>query len=93
MSLVILIDDDKQLCTSFLKILRQEDYTTVAAHTGLEGIVLVERNRPDLVILDIRLPDMSGLEVFERIHRSCPKIPVIIITAYGTTETAISAIV
>lgn len=92
MSLVILIDDDKQLCTSFLKILRQEEYTTVAAHTGLEGVVLVERNRPDLVILDIRLPDMSGLEVFERIHRSCPKIPVIIITAYGTTETAISAI-
>lgn len=92
MALIILIDDDKQLCTSFTKLLVQEEYEVFAVHTGAEGIGLVRQQHPDLVILDIRLPDMHGIEVFDKIHEYDAKIPVIIITAFGTTETAISAI-
>lgn len=92
MSLILIIDDDKQLCLSFAKILAQEGYRTESVHTGRAGIEAVGVVHPDLVVLDIRLPDMNGIQVFEAIHESFPKLPVIIITAYGSTETAIGAI-
>lgn len=92
MNQILIIDDDQQLGLSFAKILSAEGYKTANAFTGREGIEAVKKNRPELVILDIRLPDMGGLEVFEVIHEMFPKLPVIIITAYSSTETAIGAI-
>jgi DNA-binding NtrC family response regulator len=92
MSLILIIDDDRQLSISFTKILTQEGYETTAAFNGQQGIEQAERLQPDLVILDIRLPDMSGIEVFEIVHERFPKLPVIMITAFGNTETAIDAI-
>ncbi|TKB07052.1 sigma-54 dependent transcriptional regulator [Desulforhopalus sp. IMCC35007] len=92
MSSILIIDDDQQLCLSFSKILSQDGYKTEMAFSGQEGISKVKSQKPDLVILDIRLPDMTGIEVFEAIHDHFPKLPVIIVTAYGTTETAIGAI-
>ncbi len=89
---ILIIDDDEQLCLSFAKILIHEGYATVSAHSGKDGIETALNRCPDLVILDIRLPDMTGIEVFEKIHEMLPKLPVIIITAFGTTETAIGAI-
>lgn len=92
MNQILIIDDDRQLGQSFAKILSQEGYKTANAFTGGDGIEAVKKDRPDVVILDIRLPDMGGLEVFEVIHEIYPKLPVIIITAYSSTETAIGAI-
>ncbi|EKD38608.1 MAG: hypothetical protein ACD_75C00674G0001, partial [uncultured bacterium] len=92
MGQIQIIDDDRQLCMSFAKILTQEGYAAATAFSGREGIEAVKQSRPDLVILDIRLPDMTGLEVFEVIHELHPKLPVIIITAFGSTDTAIGAI-
>ncbi|MFV0439276.1 MAG: sigma-54-dependent transcriptional regulator [Desulfopila sp.] len=92
MSTILIIDDDQQLGQSFAKILRQDGYRADVAFTGREGIAAVTEHSPDLVILDICLPDINGLQVFNTIHRQLPKLPVIIITAYGTTETAIGAI-
>ena len=89
---ILIIDDDQQLGLSFAKILSQEGYQPANAFTGRDGIDSVKKNPPDLVILDIRLPDMGGLQVFEVIHELFPKLPVIIITAYSSTETAIGAI-
>lgn len=92
MNRILIIDDDQPLGLSFAKILTQEGYKTANAFTGREGIEAVKKNPPDLVILDIRLPDIGGLQVFEVIHELFPKLPVIIITAYSSTETAIGAI-
>jgi DNA-binding NtrC family response regulator len=92
MNRVLIIDDDRQLGQSFAKILTQEGYSTANAFSGREGIDMVHTFSPSLVVLDIRLPDMSGLEVFTVIHEHFPKLPVIIITAFGSTETAIGAI-
>lgn len=92
MNSLLIIDDDQPLGLSFAKILSQEGYRPRNAFTGREGIAAVRENRPDLVILDLRLPDMGGLEVFDQIHSLFPNLPVIIITAYSTTETAIGAI-
>ncbi|MCK5313451.1 MAG: sigma-54-dependent Fis family transcriptional regulator, partial [Desulfobacteraceae bacterium] len=92
MSLILIIDDDKQLSLSFTKILTQDGYDIATAYLGKEGIEKTSELKPDLVILDIRLPDMSGIDVFDVIHDLFPKLPVIIVTAFGTTETAIGAI-
>lgn len=92
MSCILIIDDDQQLSLSFSKILTQDGYDTQAAFSGRDGIHKALELAPDLVILDICLPDMSGMDVFEAINKVKPKLPVIIITAYGTTETAIGAI-
>jgi len=92
MSSILIIDDDRQLGLSFAKILSQEGYQPANAFSGQEGIEAVKTLSPELVILDIRLPDMSGLEVFAVIHELFPKLPVIIITAFGSTDTAIGAI-
>ncbi len=92
MNTILIIDDDQQLGLSFAKILKQDGYRAETAFTGREGIEAVKQLRPDLVILDICLPDMNGLEVFGVIHALVPKLPVIIITAHGSTETAIGAI-
>src|SRR5262249_57276904 len=76
---------------SLAKSLQSDTLEVHTAQTGREGIELVERRRPDAVILDVRLSDMSGLEVFDQIRQIDPRLPVIIITAFATTETAIEA--
>jgi DNA-binding NtrC family response regulator len=90
-SSVLIIDDDDQLRRSFVKLLTEEGYSVESAPSGEAGLRLVQKEVPDLVVLDMRLPGMNGFETFQAIHEMEPKLPVIIMTAYGTTETAIEA--
>ena len=91
MSTILIIDDDDQLRKSFLKILSEEGYAVTGAASGEAGLEQIRQQTPDLVVVDIRLPGMNGLATFKAIHVLEPKLPVIIMTAYGTTETAIEA--
>ncbi len=91
MSTIIVIDDDDQLRKSFEKLLIEEGYDVKSAASGEAGLKLVREKVPDLIMLDVRLPGMNGLETFQQIHEIEPKLPVIIMTAFGTTETAIEA--
>jgi nitrogen regulation protein NR(I) len=91
LSRVLIIDDDDQLRKSFVKLLTEEGYSVESAPSGETGLELVQKEVPDLVVLDMRLPGMNGFETFKAIHDIEPKLPVIIMTAYGTTETAIEA--
>jgi nitrogen regulation protein NR(I) len=91
MSKILVIDDDEQLRKSFVKLIAEEGYSVKSASSGEAGLTLIQTEIPDLVVLDIRLPGMNGLKTFEIIHEMEPKLPVIIMTAYGTTETAIEA--
>jgi nitrogen regulation protein NR(I) len=90
-STILIIDDDDQLRISFERLLKEEGYGVRTAASGEAGIRMIADAIPDLVLLDVRLPGMSGLEAFKQIHRIEPKLPVIIMTAFGTTETAIEA--
>ena len=63
----------------------------ICAASGKEAIEQTQRRQPDVLVLDVRLPDMSGLEVFDRIRQTDPRLPVVIITAHATTEIAIEA--
>ena len=91
MSTILIVDDDDQLRRSFQKLLSEEGYTVESAASGEAAVQKVQRRAPDLVILDMRLPGQSGLDTFREIHGLVPKLPVIIMTAYGTTESAIEA--
>jgi nitrogen regulation protein NR(I) len=90
-SLIYIIDDDDQLRTSFHKLLSEEGYQVSGAASGEAGLELIRRQLPDTVILDMRLPGMNGLDTFRAIHEIEPRLPVIIMTAYGSTGTAIEA--
>jgi len=78
---------------SFEKGLRKNiaGLEVLTAETGTAAIRLVENQRPDAVILDVRLPDLSGLDVFERLREVDSRLPVIFVTAHSTTDTAIDA--
>lgn len=91
MKTLLIVDDDDQLRKSFEKLLLSEQYRVVTAASGEEAISLVRQSLPHLVIMDVRLPGMSGLETFKIIHKLHPKLQVIIMTAFGTTDTAIEA--
>ncbi|QTA89051.1 sigma-54-dependent transcriptional regulator [Desulfonema magnum] len=91
MSTILIIDDDDQLRKSFHKLLTEEGYSVESAASGESGLDVIGKKILDMVILDVRLPGMNGLETFRAIHEIEPKLPVIIMTAYGTTETAIEA--
>ncbi len=91
MNTILIIDDDDQLRKSFEKLLQTEGYRVVTAASGEAGVYVVKEQVPDLVVLDVRLPGMNGLETFKAIHEIAPKLQVIIMTAFGTTDTAIEA--
>lgn len=91
MSAILIVDDDPQLRQSFEKLLSGEGHTVKTASSGEAGLASVQKQVPDLLIMDVRLPGMSGLETFAAVREVEPKLPVIIMTAFGTTETAIQA--
>lgn len=91
MSNILIIDDDDQLRKSFHKLLTEEGYRVENAASGEAGFEMIQNKTPDVVILDMRLPGINGLETFQAIHAIESKLPVIMMTAYGTTETAIEA--
>jgi len=88
---ILIIDDDNQLRKSFEKLLIEEGYAVRSAASGETGLKAIQEQVPELVILDMKLPGMTGLETFKIIHEIEPKLPVIMMTAFGTTETAIEA--
>ncbi|HXG11284.1 MAG TPA: sigma-54 dependent transcriptional regulator [Gemmataceae bacterium] len=91
MPTLLIIDDDKSVRYSFRRVFEGPDVQVLTARTAAEGLEQVARHSPDVVVLDLQLPDRPGLEVFQEIHRDDSKRPVIFITAHGTTETAIEA--
>ncbi len=91
MNTILIIDDDDQLRKSFHKLLTEEGYRVLSAASGEAGVEIARKEAVDLAILDMRLPGMNGLETFRALHALEPKLPVIVMTAFGTTETAIEA--
>ena len=90
-SVILLVDDQDTIRFFLEKTLRQEGYEAVTARTGAEAIEKAREVVPDLVLLDLKLPDMDGLEVLRRIKEVFPEIGVVMITAFGDIETAVMA--
>src|SRR6266849_1577906 len=91
MRTLLAIDDDPAVLASFRWSPPGMDFDLRTASSATEGLKSFTEHRPDVVVLDINLPDRTGLETFRRLHEIDPKVPVIFMTGEGTTETAIEA--
>jgi DNA-binding NtrC family response regulator len=91
MPVLLVIDDNRTVSHMVTRAFENEGVDVLSAQTAAEGVELVRNSKPDTVLLDIVLPNISGLELFREIHSIDPKLPVIFITAGGTSETAIEA--
>ncbi|AGA25667.1 sigma-54-dependent transcriptional regulator [Singulisphaera acidiphila] len=91
MATILVIDDELSILHAFRRAFDDPADTLLTASDGAEGLEIVTQSRPDVVVLDLNLPDMFGLDVFQHIRQIDARIPVIFITGQGTTETAIEA--
>jgi two-component system nitrogen regulation response regulator GlnG len=90
-STLLVIDDEPNVIYSIKETLSSPQLAVISAMTAREGIDLVRLRRPDVVIVDVRLPDMTGLDTYDAIRQIDAKVPVIIVTAFAKTDTAIEA--
>src|SRR5580692_9191430 len=91
MAKLLLIDDEADVQYSFQRIFDSPETELTTAASGEEGLKIIPKLQPDLVIMDVRMGGMTGLETLRRIRQGDPKLLVILMTAYGTTQTAIEA--
>ena len=91
MAQILVLDDEQPLLQSLSLELGRQGHDCLLAETGREAFAILEKNPPDLAILDVQLPDVSGLEVLRRLRRDLPEVPVLIITAYASVDSAVEA--
>ncbi len=92
MPTLLIVDDEPAIQHAFQRAFRGEEIVLRTATTAAEAVAQVERERPDVVVLDVHLPDATGLATFLRIREIDARIPVVLITGHGTTDLAIEAI-
>ncbi len=88
---VLVIDDDEKICWAFKQFLEDEGYCPITANNAEEGLRRIASDKPDVVLLDVNLPGMSGLEALAEIKTQQPSVIVVIITAYDDVETTVEA--
>jgi anti-anti-sigma factor len=92
MDTILVIDDEKPTLTMFRLLLTAEGYNVLTAENGREGLAVFEREKPPLVVTDIKMPGMDGIEVLRRIKQIDAKTEVIVITGHGDMDLAIQAL-
>jgi two-component system nitrogen regulation response regulator GlnG len=92
MPCVLVVDDEQSICWGLARLGRSVGHKVVTASSAEQALALIASERPDVIVLDVRLPGMDGLTAMERFQQTCGDIPIIVITAYGNLETAVSAI-
>lgn len=92
MAKVLVIDDDRPIRSTLKEILEFEKFTVDDAENGEEGIKKIEKQTFDLVLCDIKMPKMDGIEVLQKVQQLKPETPVVMISGHGDIETAVGAI-
>jgi DNA-binding NtrC family response regulator len=86
---ILIVDDEKDFVEMFSLRLNRQGEKVSAAYSGQEALDLLEKTKIDVVILDIRMPGMDGIETLKKIKARYPLIEVILLTGHGSTETAV----
>jgi two-component system, NtrC family, nitrogen regulation response regulator NtrX len=92
MAKILLVDDEPSIRKILREILEFENYTIDEAADGMECLIKVQRDKPDVVILDIKMPKMDGMEALDRLQIIAPEIPVIMISGHATIDIAVQAV-
>jgi DNA-binding NtrC family response regulator len=88
---VLVVDDDLEMCGLLSDVLKGEDFSVTAIHDSLEASKILKKEKFDIVITDLKMKGLKGLDLLEEARQVAPMMPVIIITAFGTIESAIKA--
>ena len=83
---ILVVDDEEEFCRNLEDILEMENYEVTTAYDGFKGLELVKRNDFDVVIMDVKMPVMNGVETFKKMKKIVPDTPVIMVTAYAVEE-------
>lgn len=89
---VLVIEDDETAREQLAKVIQKEGFEVVVTEDGRVGLEIFKNERPEIVITDLKMPGIDGLEVMRTVRRFSTNVPIILITAYGETDTAISAL-
>ena len=92
MAHLLFIDDEQSICWGLTKLAQRLGHSSEAVGSAELGLHAAARTPPDAIVLDVRLPGMTGLEAIEQLHALKPDLPVVIVTAYGDLETAVEAV-
>ena len=91
MKTVLVIDDDEKICWAFQEFLEDEGFRSIVANSAEDGLQKIKTESPDIILLDVRLPGMDGLEALKKIKQISPDTYVIIMTAYRSPDTTIKS--
>jgi CheY-like chemotaxis protein len=83
MKTILVVDDEKHVCLLYEEEFKDEGYNVLTASNGREALEIVEQHNPDLVLLDIKMPEMDGSEFLRHVRQVDTALPIIISTAYG----------
>ncbi|UCF62859.1 MAG: sigma-54-dependent Fis family transcriptional regulator, partial [bacterium] len=88
---ILIVDDDEKILYAFREVLEKDGYIFQEARDGIEALKLIKKQTPDMIFMDINMPQLDGLEALKKIKEHDYGVPVIVITGQGTMETAIQA--
>ena len=91
METILIVDDEKNYPPILSAVLEEEGFETYSANSGKEALQILENSDVDLVLTDMKMPVMDGIELLEKVKMKDPKLPIIMMTAYGTVEKAVEA--
>ncbi len=88
---ILIVDDEQDALDLMREVFEKKGYTPITALNGLEALNVIKQQEPDIILTDIRMPEMDGMELLRVLTKDYPHIPVIMVTAHGTIETAVDA--
>ena len=86
MSKIMIVDDDPRILGLYEKMLEKEGHAVIVAESGKKCLEILKNEKPDLILMDVRMPKMSGVEATRRIKQECPGIKVLVLTAHDDDE-------
>jgi DNA-binding NtrC family response regulator len=91
-SKILVVDDEIKACELLKRFLETNEYDVIMSHNGEGAIEKVKNDKPDAMLLDVKMSGMDGIEVLKRVRKTDPLLPVILVTAYGNIDNAIQAV-
>ena len=89
---LLIVDDEQSICWGLAKLAEQLGHTAATAVSAEQGLATAGNARPDVIMLDVRLPGMDGLSAMQHFQKAAPGVPIVVMTAYGELSTAVTAV-